>query len=279
MGDGPQGDADAVFRDPHQRHAGQSAVVAAATVSGSLRERRVDMRHRDQCWPEHCRAFERSSRYRSVVALCADRVSNIRPQCRRSATHRTGDRVEDAGAEGDSRKQREEEQKQNNKNISSGETPLRARHDELVERTSVPRVFSRSSWTGRFLPRAAASSAAAQPPRRPSLARMLYVRQAAPVSITSQPMPRDMIAPSRRGSGNRCRGPEPSTTISGFSANTASRSAARQLVDGLRTPVVDQPIRADQAASLQHRVADAHLARRVRAHQQRAANSVVGQFH
>jgi hypothetical protein len=28
--------------------------------------------------------------------------------------------VEDAGAEGDSRKQREEEQKQNNKNISSG---------------------------------------------------------------------------------------------------------------------------------------------------------------
>jgi hypothetical protein len=28
--------------------------------------------------------------------------------------------AEDAGAEGDSRKQREEEQKQNNKNISSG---------------------------------------------------------------------------------------------------------------------------------------------------------------
>ena len=32
MGAGPQGDADAVLRDPHQRHAEQSAVVAAATT-------------------------------------------------------------------------------------------------------------------------------------------------------------------------------------------------------------------------------------------------------
>jgi hypothetical protein len=53
--------------------------------------------------------------------------------------------AEDAGAEGDSRKQREEEQKQNNKNISSGDALFSARSGELVERTSVPRVFSRSS--------------------------------------------------------------------------------------------------------------------------------------
>jgi hypothetical protein len=39
----------------------------------------------------------------------------------------------------------------NNKNISSCEALFRARHDELVERTSVPRVFSRSSSTGRRL--------------------------------------------------------------------------------------------------------------------------------
>src|SRR4030095_9071681 len=38
---------------------------------------------------------------------------------------------EDAGAEGDSRKQREEEQKQNNKNISSCDALFRARMDEL----------------------------------------------------------------------------------------------------------------------------------------------------
>jgi hypothetical protein len=52
--------------------------------------------------------------------------------------------VEDAGAEGDSRKQREEEQKQKQQEyfVVRG---LTARHDELVERTSVPRVFSRSS--------------------------------------------------------------------------------------------------------------------------------------
>jgi hypothetical protein len=55
-----------------------------------------------------------------VISSCAmhHRVSNIRAQCRRIATH-AGLPVEDAGAEGDSRKQREEEQKQNNKNISS----------------------------------------------------------------------------------------------------------------------------------------------------------------
>ena len=122
--------------------------------------------------------------------------------------------------------------------------------------------------------------AATQPPHgAASLTRTLYVRQAAPVSITSQPMPRAMIAASSRGSGKRCRGPEPSTTISGCSANTASRSASRQLVERLRPPVLDQPLRADQAASLQHRVADAHLAGRVRAHQQRAASSVVRQSH
>src|SRR5687768_10376234 len=56
------------------------------------------------------------------ISSCAlhYRVSNIRAQCRRLATH-AGLPVEDAGAEGDSRKQREEEQKQNNKNIASCE--------------------------------------------------------------------------------------------------------------------------------------------------------------
>jgi len=42
-----------------------------------------------------------------------------------------GSPVEDAGAEGDSRKQREEEQKQNNKNISPCDTLFRVRMGEL----------------------------------------------------------------------------------------------------------------------------------------------------
>src|SRR6266545_1012798 len=96
----------------------------------------------------------------------------------------------------------------NNKNIASCEAFFRARSDELVERTSVPRVFSRQPCREHQRNKAATA-------RRDSLTSTLYVRQAAPVSITSQPMPRSRIAASSFVSGKRCRAPEPSTTISG----------------------------------------------------------------
>ena len=169
----------------------------------------------------------------------------------------SGRPVEDAGAEGDSRKQREEEQNQKNKNTSSCEDPKRTRTDELVERTSVPRVFSRSSWPeedavstalptvalsrsaasvvrqlatiGSLLATSSASRPVARKPfcptdspiatrelsphspshverstqpqhqrrhdARSSPTSTLYVRHAAPVFMTSQPTPRDRIAP------------------------------------------------------------------------------------
>jgi hypothetical protein len=57
------------------------------------------------------------------------------------------------GAEGDSRKQREKEQNPKRRRTKSEEEEevvlrmlfIRVRTDELVERTSVPRAFSRSS--------------------------------------------------------------------------------------------------------------------------------------
>ena len=70
-----------------------------------------------------------------------DGVSKSAPM---SASADAGRPGEDAGAEGDSRKQREEEEKQNNKNISSCEALIEQATASWVERTSVPRVFSRS---------------------------------------------------------------------------------------------------------------------------------------
>ena len=76
-----------------------------------------------------------------------DGVSKSAPM---SASADAGRPGEDAGAEGDSRKQHQEEKKQNKKNISSGNDFALSSdrgwsgRASWVERSSVPRVFSRS---------------------------------------------------------------------------------------------------------------------------------------
>lgn len=138
----------------YEAHGARIRLVASLTsqaprrVSG--RQCRDSRRWRDHCNGPDCAAVMKTMSTGSCTYLA--RVSNIRPQRRRLQTlskRSTGERaagspVEDAGAEGDSRKQREEEQNEKKKNTSPGRMLQRARHGELVERTSVPRVFSRS---------------------------------------------------------------------------------------------------------------------------------------
>src|SRR4029078_6621647 len=128
------------------------------------------------------------------------RVSNIRAQCRRLATHRrvTGRRRGGGGGFEETGRRRKKEKQQEysvGARLFLGHVTT-SWSNELQSLASSPGDPAGSHFN---------SNAATA--RRSSLTRTLYVRQGAPVSLTSQPMPRPRIAASSRGSGKPCRGP------------------------------------------------------------------------
>src|SRR4029079_3252284 len=152
-------------------------------------------------------AMRASSRYRSVVALCTSVCLTSAPNvCRRLATHRrvTGRRRGGGGGFEETARRRTKAKQQE----YFGGARLFLGHvttswsNELQSLASSP-----GDPAGSHFKNKAATA------RRASLTRTLYVRQAAPVFITSQPMPRPRIAASSRGSGNLCRGPAPRQPI------------------------------------------------------------------
>ena len=87
----------------------------------------------------------------------------------------------------------------------------------------LPDSFPRSARDGTAQQPAAQPRKSAAATRRSSCTRMLNVRQAAPRSITSSPMPREVNAARIAVGGNLCVGPVPNSTSSGFNARMASR--------------------------------------------------------
>ena len=157
--------------------------------------------NRDSVWPEHCRGVRALSRYRSVVALCTIVCLTSAPNVvawRRTQGYRQKTRGR-RGIRGNSAKKNK-----------SKTTRIFRRARLFLEHAATSwsnELQSLASSPGRLdreisiSPDRSLTSAATRPPHdAASLTSTLYVRQAAPVSITSQPMPRVMIAASSCGS-------------------------------------------------------------------------------